>query len=74
MEGRNFNLPPDDQVPHRVRSGRGMRGPSSGARMLHCHVGDVHTSDWEERSSLRKRYVGKRPIGRRPSERPQGNL
>ena len=41
-----------------------MRGPSSGARMLHCHVGDVHTSDWEERSSLRKQYVGKRPIGR----------
>ena len=40
MESRHLNLPFDDHVSHRVRSGRSKRGSSGGMRMLHCRAGD----------------------------------
>ena len=40
MEGRNFNLPPDNQVLNQVRSRRGAWKPSGCAQVLHSHAGD----------------------------------
>ena len=35
---------------------------------------DIYTTDWEERSSLHGRHVGKEHLGGQPSGRPQGNF
>ena len=40
MEGRDLNLPFDDQVTYQARSGRSKRGSSGSTRMLRCHVGN----------------------------------
>ena len=38
MEGRNFNLPFDDQVPHQIWIGRGKRRSAGSVGMLHFHA------------------------------------
>ena len=40
VEGHDFNLSPDDQVPHRIWSRRGTWRPSGSTRVLHSNVGD----------------------------------
>ena len=50
MEGCNFDLPPDSQIPHRIRSRRSTWRPSSYTRVLHRNVVDGRSStDHEHR-------------------------
>ena len=54
MEGRDFDLPPDDQIPHRIRSRRNMWKSSGYTRVLHSNM---EMDDHLQKMNIKKQWI-----------------
>ena len=54
MEGRDFDLPPDDQIRHRIQSRRNMWRSSGCTRVLHSNV---EMDDHLQKMNIKKLWI-----------------